>query len=56
MSTEPKALETLTKGIWKDNPIFVQILGICSALAVTGQYDVTVPERISHATARVTAR
>lgn len=23
------------KGIWEDNPVFIQILGICSALAVT---------------------
>lgn len=27
--------ETLSKGFFRDNPIFVQILGICSALAVT---------------------
>jgi Na+-transporting NADH:ubiquinone oxidoreductase subunit D len=37
MADQPKAFETLTRGIWKDNPIFMQILGICSALAVTGQ-------------------
>lgn len=27
--------EIFSKGVWKDNPIFRQILGICSALAVT---------------------
>jgi len=27
--------EIVTKGIWKENPIAYQILGICSALAVT---------------------
>ncbi|MBP2028245.1 Na+-transporting NADH:ubiquinone oxidoreductase subunit D [Acetoanaerobium pronyense] len=27
--------ETFAKGFFKDNPIFIQILGICSALAVT---------------------
>jgi electron transport complex protein RnfE len=25
----------LTKGLWKDNPVFVQLLGLCPALAVT---------------------
>ncbi len=25
------------RGVWKENPIFCQILGICSALAVTGR-------------------
>lgn len=28
-------LEIVTKGIWKENPIAYQVLGICSALAVT---------------------
>lgn len=27
--------EIFSKGVWKDNPIYRQILGICSALAVT---------------------
>ena len=30
-----KAKEVFTLGIWKDNPVYRQILGICSALAVT---------------------
>jgi len=33
MSREIKKIFTL--GIWKDNPVYRQILGICSALAVT---------------------
>ncbi|MBU1196594.1 MAG: NADH:ubiquinone reductase (Na(+)-transporting) subunit D [Proteobacteria bacterium] len=28
-------LEIVTKGIWKENPVAYQVLGICSALAVT---------------------
>ncbi len=28
-------LEILSKGIWKENPVAYQVLGICSALAVT---------------------
>jgi Na+-transporting NADH:ubiquinone oxidoreductase subunit D len=34
--------ETLTKPIFKDNPIALQILGICSALAVTSSLQVTL--------------
>ncbi len=30
-----KIKEVFTLGIWKDNPVYRQILGICSALAVT---------------------
>jgi len=29
--------ETLIDGVWKNNPISIQILGICSALAVTNR-------------------
>jgi len=32
-----KGLATLRDGLWSNNPIAVQILGICSALAVTGR-------------------
>lgn len=36
MSQEnPNYLELVTKGIWKENPVAYQVLGICSALAVT---------------------
>jgi len=33
---------TFTKPIGKENPVFAQILGICSTLAVTGQLENTV--------------
>ncbi len=36
MSEEnPNYLELVTRGIWKENPVAYQVLGICSALAVT---------------------
>ncbi|MEP5321334.1 Rnf-Nqr domain containing protein, partial [Marinobacter alexandrii] len=34
--------ETLTGPIFKNNPIALQILGICSALAVTSSLQVTL--------------
>ncbi len=34
---EGKGTLTLKEGIWKNNPVSVQILGICSALAVTNR-------------------
>ena len=30
-----KYIDLVTKGIWKENPVAFQVLGICSALAVT---------------------
>ena len=27
--------DELIKGIWRDNPVFVQVLGMCPMLAVT---------------------
>ena len=40
MPTDPRAPETLsmatfTQGIWKENPVFVMLLGLCPVLAVT---------------------
>jgi electron transport complex protein RnfE len=37
MSDKPEALtwETFSQGLWKDNPVFVMMLGLCPALAVT---------------------
>ena len=32
---QPQAMEIFMKGIWKDNPVFVQVLGMCPVLAVT---------------------
>ncbi len=32
---EPLSLTTFTQGIWKENPVFVMLLGLCPVLAVT---------------------
>ena len=34
-----KGMVTLKDGIWRNNPISIQILGICSALAVTNRFE-----------------
>jgi len=34
-----KGIATVKDGIWKNNPISIQILGICSALAVTNRFE-----------------
>jgi electron transport complex protein RnfE len=34
-SEVPLTLETFTQGLWKDNPVFVMMLGLCPTLAVT---------------------
>ncbi|KAA3612029.1 MAG: electron transport complex subunit E [Calditrichaeota bacterium] len=31
----PSNMETFVKGVWKDNPVFVMLLGMCPVLAVT---------------------
>jgi len=33
----PKGKQTLREGVWGNNPIAIQVLGICSALAVTNK-------------------
>lgn len=35
--TKPKpiTIDTFTRGIWKENPVFVMVLGMCPTLAVT---------------------
>jgi len=35
--TKTKTFKTLVTPLWKNNPVLVQILGICSSLAVTAQ-------------------
>jgi electron transport complex protein RnfE len=35
MATPEQAYDELVKGFWKDNPVFIQLLGLCPALAVT---------------------
>ena len=32
-----KGLVTLKEGVWTSNPLAIQVLGICSALAVTNK-------------------
>ncbi len=34
-SPEQANLDTVLKGLWKENPVFVQVLGMCPVLAVT---------------------
>ena len=34
-SKPPENMDTFLKGIWKENPVFVQLLGMCPVLAVT---------------------
>lgn len=35
MATDSTAYEEMIKGLWRDNPVFVQVLGMCPMLAVT---------------------
>ncbi len=35
MSNQPSLYEETIKGFWRENPVFVQMLGLCPALAVT---------------------
>lgn len=35
MATPQTAYQEMIKGIWRDNPVFVQVLGMCPMLAVT---------------------
>ena len=36
---EGRGRQTLKDGFWKNNPIAVQMLGVCSALAVTNRFE-----------------
>ena len=33
--TEPQSVDTFIKGLWRENPVFVALLGMCPVLAVT---------------------
>ncbi len=33
--TDPAATDEFLKGLWRENPVFVQVLGMCPALAVS---------------------
>jgi electron transport complex protein RnfE len=35
MASQEQAYEELVKGFWRENPVFIQLLGLCPALAVT---------------------
>jgi electron transport complex protein RnfE len=35
MASQEQAYEELIKGLWRENPVFIQLLGLCPALAVT---------------------
>jgi electron transport complex protein RnfE len=35
MPTQKDSYEELAKGLWREHPVFVQLLGLCPALAVT---------------------
>lgn len=34
-AAEPLTFQTFTQGLWKENPVFVMMLGLCPVLAVT---------------------
>ncbi len=38
----PPLVPTLKRGVFSDNPLFIQVLGVCSALAVTNRMDKTI--------------
>jgi len=35
MSSQQQSYDEMVKGLWKENPVFIQLLGLCPALAVT---------------------
>lgn len=35
MNTEPTTFDDILRGIWRENPVLVQMLGLCPTLAVT---------------------
>lgn len=37
--TKPDAYQELLKGLWRENPVFVQVLGMCPVLAVTNSAE-----------------
>jgi Na+-transporting NADH:ubiquinone oxidoreductase subunit D len=38
----PPLVPTLKRGVFSDNPLLIQVLGVCSALAVTNRMDKTI--------------
>ena len=39
MSEQPGLGEEFVKGLWKENPVFVAVLGLCPAMAVTNSLE-----------------
>jgi electron transport complex protein RnfE len=35
MADPPQSYDEIVKGFWRENPVFIQLLGLCPALAVT---------------------
>jgi len=35
----PLTMDVFTAGIWKENPVFVMMLGLCPVLAVTNSVE-----------------
>ncbi len=38
-ATEPNPRDEFLKGVWRENPVFVQVLGMCPVLAVTNSAE-----------------
>jgi electron transport complex protein RnfE len=36
---EKRALDELAKGLWRENPVFIAVLGLCPAMAVTNSLE-----------------
>lgn len=34
-TVKPITKDTLTEGVWRENPVFIMLLGLCPALAVS---------------------
>jgi Na+-translocating ferredoxin:NAD+ oxidoreductase subunit E len=39
MKTETPPIDVLTRGVWRENPVLVQMLGLCPTLAVTNAVE-----------------
>jgi Na+-translocating ferredoxin:NAD+ oxidoreductase subunit E len=39
LKTKPDAYQEFLKGLWRENPVFVQVLGMCPTLAVTNSAE-----------------
>ena len=39
MKQQPASMDLMLKGLWKENPVFVQLLGMCPLLAVSNSVE-----------------